>query len=93
MKYLFKELVLSYVIILYHTLSMEKSMKERTKEDNDALYISASKANIDSNIATNNYRSAFGLLLLVLSRLDDGKQKNEFISHYLNDFFILNPNI
>ena len=64
---------------------------ERTKEENDEIYISESKINIDRYIAANNYRSAFGLLLSVLDRLDDGKQKNEFISYYLNDFFIIKP--
>ena len=61
------------------------------KEENDELYISGSKINIDSYIAANNYRSAFGLLLAVLDRLDDGKQKNDFITHYLNDFFTKKP--
>jgi hypothetical protein len=60
---------------------------ERTKEENDEIYISESKINIDRYIAANNYRSAFGLLLSVLDRLDDGKQKNEFISYFLDDFF------
>ncbi len=55
--------------------------------EGDERYISASKINIDSYIRDNNYRSAFGLLLAVLDRLDDGKQKNEFITHYLNKFF------
>lgn len=64
---------------------------ERTKEENDEIYISESKINIDRYIAANNYRSAFGLLLSVLDRLDDGKQKNDFITHYLNDFFIIKP--
>jgi hypothetical protein len=59
------------------------------EQDNDAKYISGSKINIDRYIAANNYRSAFGLLLSVLDRLDDGKQKNDFITHYLNDFFRL----
>lgn len=57
------------------------------KEENDELYISGSKINIDRYIAANNFRSAFGLLLSVLDRLDDGKQKNDFITYYLNDFF------
>jgi hypothetical protein len=61
------------------------------EQDNDAKYISQSKINIDRYIAANNYRSAFGLLLSVLDRLDDGKQKNDFITHYLNDFFIRKP--
>ena len=64
---------------------------EKLKEENDELYISGSKINIDRYIAANNYRSAFGLLLSVLDRLDDGKQKNEFISYFLNDFFTLKP--
>jgi hypothetical protein len=77
-------LIILYIILL--------SKEERSMEENDALYISASKANIDRYIAANNYRSAFGLLLLVLNRLDDGNQKNDFISHYLNDLFTLKPN-
>lgn len=59
------------------------------KNENDDIYISGSKQNIDKYIAENNYRSAFGLLLAVLDRLDDGEQKNNFISHYLDDFFTL----
>jgi hypothetical protein len=61
------------------------------EQDNDAKYISGSKENIDRYIASNNYRSAFGLLLSVLDRLDDGKQKNDFITHYLDDFFTKKP--
>jgi hypothetical protein len=61
------------------------------EQDNDANYISGSKINIDRYIAANNYRSAFGLLLSVLDRLDDGKQKNDFITHYLDDFFTKKP--
>ena len=61
------------------------------EKDNDELYISQSKINIDRYIAANNYRSAFGLLLSVLDRLDDGKQKNDFITHYLDDFFTKKP--
>lgn len=61
------------------------------EQDNDVIYILKSKENIDSCIASNNYRSAFGLLLAVLDRLDDGKQKNDFITHYLNDFFTKKP--
>jgi hypothetical protein len=55
---------------------------EKTKEENDKLYISGSKQNIDSFINKNEYRKAFGLLILVLERLDDGSQKNEFIEYY-----------
>ena len=63
---------------------------ERTKEDNDQLYILCSKKNINHYIDNNNYTSAFGLLLSVLDRLDDGQQKNDFIKYYLDDFFKLN---
>lgn len=62
-------------------------MERTNTSEGDELYISASKINIDSYIRDNNYRSAFGLLLAVLDRLDDGKQKNDFITHYLNKFF------
>jgi hypothetical protein len=55
---------------------------EKTKEENDKLYILGSKQNIDSFINKNEYRKAFGLLILVLERLDDGAQKNEFIDYY-----------
>lgn len=59
------------------------------EKENDDIYISKSKENIDMYINLNNYRSAFGLLLAVLEKLDDGKQKNDFIRHYFNDFFTM----
>ena len=55
---------------------------EKTKEENDEIYIVGSKKNIDSFINKNEYRKAFGLLIMVLERLDDGNQKNEFIDYY-----------
>ena len=65
-----------------------KMMEERTEtmriqhaEENDEIYISGSKQNIDNYIRKNEYRKAFGLLILVLERLDDN-QKNEFIDYY-----------
>jgi hypothetical protein len=54
---------------------------ENTKEENDKIYILDSKKNIDSYIHKNEYRKAFGLLILVLERLEDN-QKNEFIDYY-----------
>jgi hypothetical protein len=54
---------------------------ERTKEENDELYISESRKNIDDFINKHEFRKAFGLLILVLERLDDN-QKNEFIDYY-----------
>jgi hypothetical protein len=64
---------------------------ERTKEENDVIYISESKKNINKYIDEGDYRLAFGLLLFAVDRLDDGKQKNDFISYYLSDFFSINP--
>ena len=55
---------------------------ENTQEENDEIYILGSRRNIDSFINKNEYRKAFGLLILVLERLDDGNQKNEFIDYY-----------
>ena len=55
---------------------------EKTKEENDKIYIIGSRKNIDSFINKNEYRKAFGLLIAVLERLDDGNQKNEFIDYY-----------
>ena len=54
---------------------------EKTKEENDKIYIIGSRKNIDSFINKNEYRKAFGLLILVLERLEDN-QKNEFIDYY-----------
>ena len=51
------------------------------KSEDDDKYISGSKQNIDNYILKNEYRKAFGLLILVLERLDDN-QKNEFIDYY-----------
>jgi hypothetical protein len=55
---------------------------EKTKEENDRIYILGSIKNIDSFINQNEYRKAFGLLIAVLERLDDGNQKNEVIDYY-----------
>ena len=54
---------------------------EKTKEENDKIYILGSRKNIDGFINKNEYRLAFGLLILVLERLDDN-QKKEFIDYY-----------
>lgn len=47
----------------------------------DEIYILGSKHDIDSFISKNEYRKAFGLLILVLERLNDD-QKREFIDYY-----------
>jgi len=56
-------------------------MMENTKEENEKIYILGSKKNIDSFIIKKEYKKAFGLLILVLERLDNN-QKNEFIDYY-----------
>lgn len=49
--------------------------------ENVEKYISTSKLNIDNFIRKNEYRRAFGLLILFLERLD-GKEKAEVIDYY-----------
>ena len=44
-------------------------------------YISGSKLNIDNYIRKNEYRKAFGLLILFLERLD-GEEKKQVIDYY-----------
>ena len=51
-----------------------------TSED-DEKYISDSILNIDNYIRKNEYRKAFGLLILFLERLD-GKEKAQVIDYY-----------
>lgn len=55
---------------------------EKTREEKDEIYIIGSRQNIDSYINKHEYRKAFALLILVLERLDDGNQKNDFIDYY-----------
>ena len=54
---------------------------EKTKEENDKIYILDSKKNIDNYIRKNEYRKAFGLLILFLERLD-GEERAEIINYY-----------
>jgi hypothetical protein len=58
---------------------METNKKEDPLEV--AKYISGSKQNIDNFIRKNEYRHAFGLLILFLERLD-GKEKADVIDYY-----------
>ena len=51
-----------------------------TSEDVET-YISGSKLNIDNYIRKNEYRKAFGLLILFLERLD-GEEKAQVIDYY-----------
>lgn len=49
-------------------------------------YIMCSKQNIDNYIRNNDYKKAFGLLILVLERLDDNDKKM-FINYYGKKLF------
>jgi hypothetical protein len=51
------------------------------KENQHAMYISGSKKNIDDFIERNNYKAAFGLLIVFLERLEDNEKK-EVIDYY-----------
>ena len=51
-----------------------------TREDAEK-YISRSIVNIDNYIRKNEYRKAFGLLILFLERLD-GEEKAQVIDYY-----------
>ena len=52
----------------------------KTSEDTEK-YISGSKVNINNYIRNNEYRKAFGLLILFLERLD-GEEKTQVIDYY-----------
>ena len=52
----------------------------KTSEDAEK-YISGSKVNIDNYIRKNEYRKAFGLLILFLERLDS-EEKTQVIDYY-----------
>lgn len=56
--------------------------------ENVEKYISGSKLNIDNFIRKNEYRKAFGLLILFLERLD-GKQKADVIDYYSKNMYQL----
>ena len=63
----------------------------KTSEDTEK-YISGSKVNIDNYISKNEYRKAFGLLILFLERLD-GEEKTQVIDYYsknMQKFGVLN---
>ena len=50
-----------------------------------AQYIVSSKTLIDKLLTNNDYRNAFNMLIMVLSKLDNNDDKNEFIQYY-NDY-------
>ena len=47
----------------------------------DIIYIQLSTQNIDKFISRNEYKRAFGSLILVLERLND-RQKTDMINYY-----------
>lgn len=57
------------------------SIVEKNKVSEEEIYISGSKLNIDNFIHKNEYRKAFGLLILFLERLND-TEKAEVIDYY-----------
>ncbi len=57
--------------------------------DNNEIYILNSKRNINKYLYNYDYRKAFGLLILVLERLDDNL-KNELIDYYSKYLLIKN---
>ena len=62
------------------------------KSEDTEKYISSSKVNIDNYIRKNEYRKAFGLLILFLERLD-GEEKTQVIDYYsknMQQFGVLN---
>jgi hypothetical protein len=59
---------------------MEINKKEEDPQE-VAKFISGSKLNIDNFIRKNEYRKAFGLLILFLERLD-GNEKAEVVDYY-----------
>ena len=54
---------------------------EKTREENNKIYISNSRINIDTYIINNEYKKAFLLFILVLEKLDNN-EKTEFIDYY-----------
>ena len=56
--------------------------------ENVIKYISGSKLNIDNFIRKNEYRKAFGLLIIFLERLD-GREKAEVIDYYSKNLIVL----
>ena len=62
---------------------MELVESKKNKEYNEGrkLYISISKKNINRLLMIREYKKAFGLLILVLERLNESEKK-EFIDYY-----------
>jgi len=54
---------------------------EKNNNLEEDIYISGSKINIDNFMRKNEYRKAFGLLILFLERLND-TEKTEIVDYY-----------
>jgi len=71
-------------LFLYNKKQLKDSIiiivMPETREDVEK-YISGSKVNIDNFIRKNEYRKAFGLLIVFLERLD-GEEKAQVIDYY-----------
>jgi hypothetical protein len=57
----------------------------KIKEEYDENYVLESKKNIDNYLNKNDYKRGFGLLILVLGKLDDN-QKKDMINYYNKNF-------
>ena len=57
------------------------SIMEINIDSEEDIYISGSKLNIDNFMRKNEYRKAFGLLILFLERLND-TEKTSVIDYY-----------
>jgi hypothetical protein len=55
---------------------------ENAMNNQEEVYIANSRQSIDRLIKKKDYQTAFVAFILVLERLSDGKQKNEFIDYY-----------
>jgi hypothetical protein len=57
------------------------NIMEKNNNSEEDIYISGSKLNIDNFMRKNEYRKAFGLLILFLERLND-TEKTEIVDYY-----------
>jgi hypothetical protein len=62
--------------------------KYKTIEESDMAYFSTSQTSINTYLGAGNYKSAFGLFILVVNRLDNYK-KYEIINYYKRNISFL----
>jgi hypothetical protein len=70
-----------YLQIKYIKNNYIFNIMEKNNNSEEDIYISRSKLNIDNFIRKNEYRKAFGLLILFLERLND-TEKTEIVDYY-----------